>query len=1178
MKVGKKFGLYLAFVFVLQIFLTPFTTLGADRYNASISQIVRESVIITETGSTEEIEYTLYGNSEFYTPTFREIVLVLDVSGSMEERMGRSTRIEVLKKAVNNFVDQYKGENVAINIVQYSNSADNVSGFYRMNNSSDVSKIRQTIASMYPNGATNIGDGMRRGYYELANSPNKDANKFMLVMTDGAPQGFTTYNKSLTDYKLDSGDTGITQKTPFETYRRSLGWLSYEEYFMYKGRNNITVLAETTGENNRPYSLEYAKKIGTMIKDNKNIKPFFIGFSDDANLDYLNKIAVSANAEAVVASRIYYDAKSEEELNQAFNEVKAKMLDEYQFKNVKYEEIIPVGVNVGDLPEGFSYNEKSRKITGTLSASMRKNPQTNRYDFICEPLKIPYEFLEEGEYLFNNGKLIYTDPFGNNGQAEVNDMRVIVKGKLYSQISIEVRDGDRTVGSSPFVTDDSKPDRKKKILSESEKLKAKEGATAIINISGNDVVSGQYAFINDHNEQNINWLPLDATMELVNPSDMLDTEGLKSRYYYVNHMPTLQDTARWSDRSEVFKYPKDEIIIRSGLLETSKRNPTGYDRIGSNLFFGYVGAQGVDYKEAAKFWGYIVPDRTGDFYFAIQSDDGNYAYIIVGGEKIEITDYFIDTAPKLIYTNNKVSLKKGVAYPIYMEYFNWGGEGEFQMFMKDTPWNDNESFMEELELYQNKVIKESEQNKYRVPNSWFRATSNNTPGEEAEATFEAEKGIPFPKESGKYYVAARSENKKGHAREAIYGAFIVDNTPPEVALLGDNPMEVFRGIPYEEPGYSARDFDYDLGDFVDIDQEEIKVEIKINGKIVDKLDTNVVGTYIITYTAEDEFGNVGMATREVIVSEGISLPKAIYIQKGSQKDLKASLNPSTLKVNWGTENKGIISLGSSMNNPVAVKGEKVGKEVITATIDGSTKSASTIAYVVNLEPSGEDGIMLKGDTMAADSLFTSNLPGDLTGTSIEYSTSGVITYNKTGGHIKANDKGAGVLTATMTIYDEELGEKIEIATANVTIHVLTVEKSSNKGYVYPDYATINIDFVVSDGDNSTNIKSEKDIILKINPQISDIASSYKIKNVTGALSFKDSDKTITIRTKGEGEYKLVIFLELKTRPGLTMEQYKEWLNNSTSINITNKFYSTSGSSSFADFNDNINIGTIPNIK
>jgi len=922
MKVGKKFGLYLAFVFVLQIFLTPFTTLGADRYNASISQIVRESVIITETGSTEEIEYTLYGN----------------------------------------------------------------------------------------------------------------------------------------------------------------------------------------------------------------------------------------------------------------NEVKAKMLDEYQFKNVKYEEIIPVGVNVGDLPEGFSYNEKSRKITGTLSASMRKNPQTNRYDFICEPLKIPYEFLEEGEYLFNNGKLIYTDPFGNNGQAEVNDMRVIVKGKLYSQISIEVRDGDRTVGSSPFVTDDSKPDRKKKILSESEKLKAKEGATAIINISGNDVVSGQYAFINDHNEQNINWLPLDATMELVNPSDMLDTEGLKSRYYYVNHMPTLQDTARWSDRSEVFKYPKDEIIIRSGLLETSKRNPTGYDRIGSNLFFGYVGAQGVDYKEAAKFWGYIVPDRTGDFYFAIQSDDGNYAYIIVGGEKIEITDYFIDTAPKLIYTNNKVSLKKGVAYPIYMEYFNWGGEGEFQMFMKDTPWNDNESFMEELELYQNKVIKESEQNKYRVPNSWFRATSNNTPGEEAEATFEAEKGIPFPKESGKYYVAARSENKKGHAREAIYGAFIVDNTPPEVALLGDNPMEVFRGIPYEEPGYSARDFDYDLGDFVDIDQEEIKVEIKINGKIVDKLDTNVVGTYIITYTAEDEFGNVGMATREVIVSEGISLPKAIYIQKGSQKDLKASLNPSTLKVNWGTENKGIISLGSSMNNPVAVKGEKVGKEVITATIDGSTKSASTIAYVVNLEPSGEDGIMLKGDTMAADSLFTSNLPGDLTGTSIEYSTSGVITYNKTGGHIKANDKGAGVLTATMTIYDEELGEKIEIATANVTIHVLTVEKSSNKGYVYPDYATINIDFVVSDGDNSTNIKSEKDIILKINPQISDIASSYKIKNVTGALSFKDSDKTITIRTKGEGEYKLVIFLELKTRPGLTMEQYKEWLNNSTSINITNKFYSTSGSSSFADFNDNINIGTIPNIK
>ena len=74
-----------------------------------------------------------------------------------------------------------------------------------------------------------------------------------------------------------------------------------------------------------------------------------------------------------------------------------------------------------------------------------------------------------------------------------------------------------------------------------------------------------------------------------------------------------------------------------------------------------------------------------------------------------------------------------------------------------------------------------------------------------------------------------------------------DTNAPVVTLNGESPMEISEGGSYVEPGAVS-----DSG-------EEVTVTGTVN--------PDVPGTYTLTYTAVDEAGNVGTATREVIVTD-----------------------------------------------------------------------------------------------------------------------------------------------------------------------------------------------------------------------------------------------------------------------------------------------------------------------
>ena len=101
---------------------------------------------------------------------------------------------------------------------------------------------------------------------------------------------------------------------------------------------------------------------------------------------------------------------------------------------------------------------------------------------------------------------------------------------------------------------------------------------------------------------------------------------------------------------------------------------------------------------------------------------------------------------------------------------------------------------------------------------------------------------------------------------------IVDTTPPDIALLGDNPQTVEFGSIYNDPGATATDA-------VD-DNDELTRRIVIDANAVD---VDLIGTYAVTYDVTDAEGNAAdRVTRMVMVTDtvipDITAPLAITFE------------------------------------------------------------------------------------------------------------------------------------------------------------------------------------------------------------------------------------------------------------------------------------------------------------
>eukprot|EP00493_Phyllostaurus_siculus_P001337 UN01345 len=163
-------------------------------------------------------------------------------------------------------------------------------------------------------------------------------------------------------------------------------------------------------------------------------------------------------------------------------------------------------------------------------------------------------------------------------------------------------------------------------------------------------------------------------------------------------------------------------------------------------------------------------------------------------------------------------------------------------------------------------------------------------------------GTVDPNVPGTYTITYTSTDKAGNVGTEIRDVIVIaDNSAPVLTLTGPSPMEVSQGGSYVEPGCSG-----DGGEF----------ECTVTGTV----NTDVPGTYILTYTSVDQAGNVGTITREVIVKDSTAPVMTLNGESPMQ-----------------------ISQGGSYNELGAFTdgGEEV---AITGTVDTDVPGTYTITY------------------------------------------------------------------------------------------------------------------------------------------------------------------------------------------------------------------------------------------
>jgi hypothetical protein len=113
-------------------------------------------------------------------------------------------------------------------------------------------------------------------------------------------------------------------------------------------------------------------------------------------------------------------------------------------------------------------------------------------------------------------------------------------------------------------------------------------------------------------------------------------------------------------------------------------------------------------------------------------------------------------------------------------------------------------------------------------------------------------GSVNPNTVGDYTVTYSATDATGATGSATLAVHVADNTKPEVTVTGQNPVNLCLGTLYSDAGATATD----------------NCSTTVNAAwTAGTVDVNVAGSYTLTYTATDDAGNVGSATRVVNVAE-----------------------------------------------------------------------------------------------------------------------------------------------------------------------------------------------------------------------------------------------------------------------------------------------------------------------
>ena len=159
-------------------------------------------------------------------------------------------------------------------------------------------------------------------------------------------------------------------------------------------------------------------------------------------------------------------------------------------------------------------------------------------------------------------------------------------------------------------------------------------------------------------------------------------------------------------------------------------------------------------------------------------------------------------------------------------------------------------------------------------------------------------------------------------------------TPPTITLYGSKTLTINVGSSYSDPGYSAVD---SLGN-------NITSRVNVSGNV----NTNNPGTYYITYSVTDSYGNKASTSRTIVVKSttialtGITLtPNYLELSPNTSKSITVSYNPSNATdktLYWSSDNASVATVSNG-----TVYALFKGTAIITArSTNGKTASVKVV--------------------------------------------------------------------------------------------------------------------------------------------------------------------------------------------------------------------------------------------
>ena len=152
-----------------------------------------------------------------------DIVLVLDVSGSMDDNINRNDekKLTALKNAVNSFIDSVTESaveteaNHQIGIVTFADNAQTEAGLTPVQNGG-ADTLKTEFSNLHADGATRADRGMEAAKEVLYHS-QRNAKKVVIMFTDGEPNSFSGYDADVAHDAVnaakDMKDAGATVYT-----------------------------------------------------------------------------------------------------------------------------------------------------------------------------------------------------------------------------------------------------------------------------------------------------------------------------------------------------------------------------------------------------------------------------------------------------------------------------------------------------------------------------------------------------------------------------------------------------------------------------------------------------------------------------------------------------------------------------------------------------------------------------------------------------------------------------------------------------------------------------------------------------------------------------------------------------------------------------------------------------